>query len=73
MSTMLEVLELCVQAQASYNSNSSLSLDPTVLATFSVEQQLAINNKVMLHIQTLTTKIQTAISKVKEKQNGREY
>lgn len=72
ISTLDEILALLANRKAYYDSTSSLSLDAAMLQVFSVNQQLAINKKVVFHIQELETKLASAINKVREKQSGRE-
>lgn len=73
LSTLLQVLALIESQKALYSSTSALSLDAEVLSVFSVEQQLAINLKVVMNMDTLSMKIKAAINKVKEHQDGREF
>ena len=73
LSTLLQVLALIESQKALYSSISALSLDSEVLSVFSVEQQLAINLKVVMNMDTLSMKIKAAIHKVKEHQDGREF
>lgn len=73
ISTLDEILDMYKAERAFYNSNASLSLEPDVIKLFSVEQQLAINTKVVMHIDTITMKIQATINKIREKQSGREF
>lgn len=54
--------------QEYYESVASLDLADEV---FSVEQQLAINKKMVFHLQELDSQLDRAITKVKEKLNGR--
>lgn len=73
LSTLLEVLEINSRAMDFFTRTSSLTLDPEIIKLFGVEAQLAINEKVIQHINTIDMKMRTAIYKVKETQNGREY
>lgn len=73
LSTLVEVLQIIDRAKDFLTRNSSLTLDKDIIALFGIEAQLAINEKVVLHLNTIGSKIETAIFKVKEKQNGREF
>lgn len=68
ISTLEEVFKLIALRKRSYELISTLTLDDKV---FTVEQQLAINQQVLFHIQELESKIISVIRKVREKQNGR--
>lgn len=63
-----QIKQLLNIRRAYYQSVDSLSLAD---ATLSVEEQLSVNKKVLFHIQELETLIDSVITKVKEKQNGR--
>lgn len=73
ISTLIEVLAISERAKQFFNSNESLTLDKDVITLFGVEAQLAINTKVTMHIETIRLKMESAINKVKEKNNGREF
>lgn len=63
-----QVKELLNNRRTYYQSVDSLSLEDK---TLSIEQQLSVHKKVLFHIQELETLIDSVITKVKEKQNGR--
>jgi len=68
ISTLVEILALVRNRKEYFQTIASLSLED---ATFTVEQQLAINGKVLFHLQELESKLNSAITKVKEKNNER--
>jgi len=68
ISTLVEILALVRNRQEYFQTIASLSLED---ATFTVEQQLAINGKVLFHLQELESKLNSSITKVKEKNNER--
>lgn len=70
MSTLDEVLALIQNRKTYYLSIESLSLEDK---NFTVDQQLAINKRVLFHIQELESKISSVIKKVRAKNNERQY
>lgn len=67
-STLVAIFHLLQDRKKYYRSVDSLSLDDK---TFTIEQQLAVNKKVLFHIQELQGTISSAIKKVKAKRDGR--
>lgn len=71
LSTLEAAFKLLEDRKAFYESVSSLNLTDSV---FRVEQQLAVNKKVLFHIQELETLLASTINNIREKQaNGRDY
>ena len=68
ITTLERVLALLRDRQAYYQTIDSLSLADEVLT---VTEQLAVNKKVLFHLQELQGLLIATITKVKEKQNGR--
>jgi hypothetical protein len=68
VSTLERVLTLLDNRAAYYGTVDSISLEPDHLKVFTAEQQLAMNKKMVFHVQELKGMIQTTINKVKEKQ-----
>lgn len=62
LSTLENVSRLLANRQKYYQSIDSLALEDK---TFNVEQQLAINKKVLFHIEELSSLVDGAIKKVK--------
>ena len=70
VTTIVQLKKLIANRRAYYQSNDCISLDPKVLAVFSVEQQMAVAKKMSFHLQELESMIDSTILKVKEKLNG---
>lgn len=68
ISTLEQAFNLLENRRAYYQSVDSLSLEDK---TFTMEQQLAINRKVLFHVQELESLLQGTINKVREKLDGR--
>lgn len=68
LSTLEVVLDVLKNRQAYYESIASLSLDDK---NFSIAEQLAINKRVLFHIQELEGLVMSTINKIREKQYGR--
>lgn len=68
ISTLEEVIALVHNRKQFFLSVDSLALEDKV---FTVEQQLAINKRVLFHLQELEGMIISSIRKVREKNNGR--
>lgn len=74
VSTLERVLALLDSREVYYKTVDAISLEPEHLKVFTAEQQLAMNKKMVFHVQELRGMIQTTINKVKEKQeNERGY
>lgn len=67
---MTQVLRLLKKRRAFYNSNAALTVNTK---DFSIKQQLALTQQMVIHIDELTSLITTTIGKVKEKQNERGF
>ena len=64
--TLTRLKALHENRKAYFLSVESISLDPKDLEVFSAEAQIAINKKVVFHIQELEALEQSTITKVKE-------
>lgn len=67
LSTLEQVLKLLHDRRAFYESVDSLTLDEK---TLTIKQQLAINKKVLIHLQEIEGLVTNTINKVREIQNG---
>lgn len=71
ISTLENVFELIQNRKAYYASIDSLSLEEDVVSVLDIEQQLAVNKKVVFHLQEIETLLLGTINQVREKLNGR--
>lgn len=67
ISTLEQVFKLLEERRAYYVSVDSLTLQDD---TFTIEEQLAINKKVLFHIQELEALIGSTVAKVRSTING---
>lgn len=68
ISTLEEVLKLIQNRKAYFRSVDSLALEDK---NFNVDQQLAINKRVLFHLQEIEGMVVSTIRKVRDKNNGR--
>lgn len=69
--TLTQVLKLLNNRKKYFLSIDAISLEPEVQAIFNSDAQVAINKKVVFHIQELESQIVATINKVKETHENR--
>lgn len=71
--TLVALRKLHQDRKKYFRSVEAVSLDPKDLSVFSAEAQIAINKKVIFHIQELESLENAVINKVKKEDYGRQF